>query len=209
MGHASVSAPSRPTGSAALMHIVAAVCAVAVPLLLLLPYLGGGDETENGWALKRIDIVTLIFCVLAVGLILASLLVGHRRSLGVAAAALLFAVFGLVLAFPLEFPALSDGVSAEVGGYLAPLVALIGAGAAVFAAEQAPVVGAKGPLAGAGRGPDPTFTGPLGGAAAPQGQPQQPAGAAGSAQPGFYPDPHGQARLRYFDGNQWTEQTSN
>ena len=208
MGHASVSAPTRPEGSAALMHVVAAICAAAVPLLLLLPYLGGGDETENGWALKRIDIVTLIFCVLAAALILASLFVGHRRSLGVAAAALLFAVFGLVLAFPLEFPALVEGTSAEVGGYLAPLVALVGAGAAVFAAEQAPV-GAPGALAGAGREPDPTFTGPLGGAAAPQGAPVQPAAAAGGAQAGFYPDPHGQARLRYFDGAQWTDQTSN
>ena len=117
------------------MHVVAAVCAAAVPLLLLLPYLGGGGETESGWALNRIDIVTLIFCVLAVALILASLFGGHRRSLGAAAAALLFAVFGLVLAFPLEFPALVEGTSAEVGGYLAPLVALVGAGAAVFAAD--------------------------------------------------------------------------
>jgi hypothetical protein len=190
------------------MHVVAALCAAAVPLLLLLPYLGGGDESESAWSLNRIDIVTLIFCVLAVALILASLLVGHRRSLGIAAAALLFAVFGLVLAFPLEFPALAEGTNVEVGGYLAPLAALIGAGAAVFAAEQAPT-GAPGALAGAGRGPDPTFTGPLGGAAAPQGQPVQPAASGGGAQAGFYPDPHGQARLRYFDGTQWTEQTSN
>ena len=209
MGHASVSAPARPTGTSALMHIVAAICAAAVPLLLLLPYLGGGGEDDNAWALKRIDIVTLIFCVLAVALILASLFVGHRRSLCIAAAALLFAVFGLVLAFPLEFPALVEGASAKVGGYLAPLAALAGAGAAVFAADQA-TTDAKAPLAGAGRGPDPTFTTPIGGGAAPpQGQPVQPAGAAGGAQPGFYPDPHGQARLRYFDGNQWTEQTSN
>ena len=209
MGHASVSAPARPTGTAALMHIVAAICAAAVPLLLLLPYLGGEGESENAWSLKRIDIVTLIFCVLAVALILASLLVGHRRSLCTAAAALLFAAFGLVLAFPLEFPALVEGTSAEVGGYLAPLVALVGAGAAVFAADQVAAGPGSGALAGAGRGPDPTFTGPLGGAAAPQGQPQQPAAGGGGAQPGFYPDPHGQARLRYFDGTNWTEQTSN
>jgi hypothetical protein len=189
------------------MHIVTAVAAAAVPLLMLLPYLGGEGESENGWALKRIDIVTLIFCVLALVLILSSLFVGHRRSLCIAAAALLFAVFGLVLAFPLEFPALVEGTSAKVGGYLAPLVALLGAGAAVYAADQAPVVGGGTPSAGAGRGPDPSFTAPLAAAAAPQGQPQQPAG--GGIQPGYYPDPHGQARLRYYDGANWTDQTSN
>jgi hypothetical protein len=25
--------------------------------------------------------------------------------------------------------------------------------------------------------------------------------------PGWYPDPHGQARLRWFDGRQWTPGT--
>jgi len=119
------------------MHIVGVVCAAAVPLLLLLPYLGGGGETETGWALKRIDIVTLVFCVLAVLLLVASLY-EHRRSLPLAAAGLLFAAFGLVLAFPLEFPALTDA-DTEIGGYLTPLVALIGAGAALYAAELASV----------------------------------------------------------------------
>jgi hypothetical protein len=201
VGHASVSAPERPTGSAALMHVVAAVCAAALPLLMLLPYVAD----EKAWRFERVDIVVLVFSVIAVVLLLASLFVGHRRSLCLAAAALLFANFGLVLTFPLEV----GGGQVDVAGYLLPLVSLIGAGAAVFAAEQAPVVGAAGALAGAGRGPDPSFTTPIGGGAgAPQGQPQQPA-AAGGAQPGFYPDPYNQARLRYFDGNEWTQQTSN
>ena len=48
----------------------------------------------------------------------------------------------------------------------------------------------------------------------PQGQPPQqvPAGvgaSAGSTAPGWYDDPHGQARLRYWDGSGWTEHTSN
>jgi hypothetical protein len=188
------------------MHIVALFSAVLVPLLLLLKYLGDDGRSESAWTLlKRIDIVTLIFCVLAALLVAASLLVGQRRSLLLAAAALLFATFGLVLAFPLELPA-QGGTSVKIGGYLSVLVSLIGAGAAVFAAERVPV-GGDAPV-GAGRGADPAFTGPLAGAAAPTGAPQMPAGG-GGAQPGWYADPQGQAKLRYFDGREWTQQTSN
>jgi hypothetical protein len=43
-----------------------------------------------------------------------------------------------------------------------------------------------------------------GGAAAPPPQPAQSTG----PPPGWYPDPQGQARLRYWDGTAWTEQTS-
>jgi hypothetical protein len=190
------------------MHMVALACAVLVPVLMLLAYLKSGDESQSAWKIfERLDIVTLIFAVLAAALVAASLVAGQRRSLLVAAGMLMFAAFGLVLAFVLELPAQEDGLSTAIGGYLAPLVALVGGGAAVFAAEQV-ATGTGAPPVGAGRGPDPNFTGALGGAAAPQGQPQQPAGA-GGAQPGFYPDPHGQARLRYFDGTQWTDQASN
>ena len=191
------------------MHIIGLACAAAVPLLMLLKYLGSGDDSRSAWKLlERVDIVALIFCVLAAGLLLASML-NHRRSLGIAAAALLFAVFGLLLTYPLELPAQSDDVSVKLGGYLVPLFALIGAGAAIYAAELAPFgPGERGPLAGAGRGTDPAFTTPIGGnAPAPTGQPQAPAG--GGVAPGWYDDPHGQAKLRYFDGQNWTEQTSN
>jgi hypothetical protein len=186
------------------MHIIGTVCAVAVPLLMLLPYLGQGDETQSAWKIfDTIDIVSLIFCVLAAAVLLASF-VAQRRSLGVAASALLFAVFGLMLAVPLET---TEGVSTEIGGYLVPIIALIGAGAATYAAELVPV-GAGAPPAGAGRPADPSFTTPIGaGAPAPTGAPQAPAG--GGVAPGWYDDPHGQARLRYFDGQNWTEQVSN
>ena len=54
------------------------------------------------------------------------------------------------------------------------------------------------------------------GGAAPAGGGQQPAAAAapaaaapsGGQAPGWYPDPQGQKRLRYFDGSAWTEHTS-
>ena len=194
MGHVSVTTASRPAGSAALMHIAALACAVLVPVLMLLKYLGDDSRSESAWKLfVRIDIVTLIFCVLAALLVAASLVAGQRRSLLLAGAALLFATFGLVLAFPLELPAQGE-TSVKIGGYLTVLFSLVGAGAAVFAAERVPVGGAA--PAGAGRSTDPAFTGPL-------------AGAAPQSQPGWYADPQGQAKLRYFDGREWTQQTSN
>jgi hypothetical protein len=189
------------------MHTVALLCAALVPVLMLLKYLGSDGDSRSAWKLfERIDIVSLIFCVLAGLLLAASLLIGARRSLLLAAAALLFAAFGLLLAFPLESPAQNSQLTVKIGGYLTVLVSLIGASAAVFAAERVPV-GGDAPV-GAGRSADPAFTGPLAGAAPPTGAPQAPAGG-GGAQPGWYPDPQGQAKLRYFDGREWTAQTSN
>src|SRR5215216_3749634 len=160
VGHVGVSASSRAEGTGALMHIIAAACAALVPVAMLLKYLGSGDETRSAWKiLERIDIVSLIFCVLAV-LLLAASFMAQRRSLCIAAAGLLFATFGLLLAFPLDLPAQTDGIDVKIGGYLTPLLALVGAGAAVFAAESVPV-GAGAPPVGAGRGADPGFTGPL------------------------------------------------
>ena len=210
VGHASVSAGKRAEGTAALMHIIAIVMAVAVPLLLLLDVLSEGDESITGWKLyDRVDIIVLIFCVLAVLVSAASLLFAHRRSLGIAAAALLFATFGLLLPLPLESVAQSDA-SVSIGAWLSAIAALVGAGASVYAAELAPLA-AEGPLVGAGRGPNPAFSTPLvgagAGAPAPSGPPQAPSG--GGIAPGWYDDPHRQARLRYYDGQNWTEQTSN
>jgi hypothetical protein len=194
------------------MHIAGAACAALVPVAMLLKYLGSGDDSRTAWELlKRIDVVSAIFCGLAVLLLVASL-ASQRRSLCIAAAALLFAVFGLLLAFPLDLPGQNAGVDVKIGGYLAPLLALIGAGAAVYAGELVPSGAGAAPV-GAGRDADPSFTKPLGGglgsAPAPTGQPQAPTGGGGGTAPGWYDDPHGQARLRYFDGQNWTEQTSN
>ena len=193
------------------MHIIGIVCAIAVPLLLFLDVLSEGDESITGWKLyERVDIIILIFCVLAVLLLAASLLSGHRRSLGVAAGALLFASFGLLLPLPLESAAQSDA-SVSIGAWLSAILALVGAGASIYAAELAPTPGTGAPPAGAGRPADPSFTTPIAGggagAPAPTGPPQAPAG--GGVAPGWYDDPHGQAKLRYFDGQNWTEQTSN
>jgi hypothetical protein len=190
------------------MHLIGAACAALVPILMLLKYMDGFRDQDSAWKLfERVDIVALIFCVLAVLLLIVSF-VNQRRSLCLAAAALMFAVFGLMLCFPLELPAQSDEVSTKIGGYLVPIFALFSAAAAIYAAEFVPV-GAGAPPVGAGRGPNPSFSTPLAGgnAPAPSGQPQAPAG--GGTAPGWYDDPHGQARLRYYDGQNWTEQTSN
>lgn len=42
----------------------------------------------------------------------------------------------------------------------------------------------------------------------PSAQPAQGGGESGGPAPGWYPDPQGQKRLRYWDGGRWTEQTS-
>ena len=53
---------------------------------------------------------------------------------------------------------------------------------------------------------DRNFTGAIG---APAGQPSVGPPPPQGAQPAdWYPDPHGQARLRYWDGQRWTEHTS-
>jgi hypothetical protein len=81
----------------------------------------------------------------------------------------------------------------------------------------APPVGgapaASAPLSGgaaaAGPGAGAASAGPAaGGASTPAGASAAPGGEAGGPPAGWYPDPQGQARLRYWDGATWTDQTS-
>jgi uncharacterized RDD family membrane protein YckC len=69
-----------------------------------------------------------------------------------------------------------------------------------------------GSMAGSPAGGQPAFAGPPPsgapvGAPPPQAPPPQPQQTAGQAA-NWYPDPQGQARLRYWDGERWTEHTS-
>jgi hypothetical protein len=83
----------------------------------------------------------------------------------------------------------------------AALVAQGGGTPSGAAAPAAPVPG--GPAMGAA--PPPATAQPAAAAPAPMAQP--PAG--GPGQPaGWYPDPQGQARVRYWDGSAWTDHTS-
>ena len=199
-----VTTPTKAQGTGLWMHMLAALCAIAVPLLLFLKPIA--DLDGNGWeAYQRTDVLALIFCVLALLLVGASI-VAQRRALLVAAAGLLFASFGLLIPGPFEAAAQDESVGIGIGAYLSLIAALIGAVAAVFASELAPAETQANPVGTGPRAKAPlaSITGPP----APQGQPQAPANAAGVT-PGWYDDPHRQARLRYFDGRDWTEQTSN
>jgi uncharacterized RDD family membrane protein YckC len=69
-------------------------------------------------------------------------------------------------------------------------------------AAGGPSAGPGGAIGGGGQqygGPPPTGA-PVSSAAPPQ--------AGGGQKADWYPDPHGQARLRYWDGERWTEHTS-
>jgi hypothetical protein len=176
-------------------------------VFLLLVQLKVGDRSIKGWKeYHRIDVVTLILAVAAVVCILASL-----RSvfpvLPAIAASLAFAMFGLVLSFPMEFVSQPDSnAKIGIGAILAFLSALASGILSIWvSAVTRPAEAAGGGLIGAGRGASALHKQP----GAPTGAPQQPAQAAGGAAPGWYPDPNGVARLRYFDGLNWTDQTNN
>ena len=76
-------------------------------------------------------------------------------------------------------------------------------------AKEAATVPAPGQIAPA-YAPAPQQWGPPAGAPAYSPPPQQPAPPQQQAaqKADWYPDPHGQARLRYWDGQRWTEHTS-
>ncbi|MEA2443808.1 MAG: hypothetical protein QOJ12_1100 [Thermoleophilales bacterium] len=67
--------------------------------------------------------------------------------------------------------------------------------------------GGGGPLGAGQPAATPTAT-PAGVGAPAAGVPDPGAAAAGGPKADWYPDPQGQARLRYWDGSQWTDQTA-
>jgi hypothetical protein len=203
VGHASVEAP-LPSGGALFARVGAALFAILVPVFLLLPQLKMGNQELKGWSdYHRIDVVTLILAVVAVVCILASLR-SVAPVLPAIASSLAFAMFGLVLGFPMEVAAQSSGVKIGIGAILAFLSALLSGILAIWVAAVTKPAESGG-LIGAGRGASALHRQP----AVPTGVPQQPAQAAAGPAPGWYPDPNGVARLRYFDGVSWTDQTTN
>jgi uncharacterized RDD family membrane protein YckC len=68
----------------------------------------------------------------------------------------------------------------------------------------------EGPVPKAGAVPTGQFAPTSGWGAPPTNAPHTPTPVpAGATRADWYPDPHGQARLRYWDGNRWTDHTSN
>jgi hypothetical protein len=182
----------------------AALFALLVPILLLLPQLKQGDQKVKGWSdYHRIDIVTLILAVVAIVCILASLR-SVAPVLPAISAALAFGMFGLVLGLPMEEASHGGGIKIGIGAILAFLSAIL---SGVFSIWVVAVTkpAESGGLIGAGRGASALHQQP----AVPSGAPQQPAQASAGPAPGWYPDPNGVAKLRYFDGASWTDQTSN
>jgi hypothetical protein len=191
-----------PKGGPLYARYLAALLAILVPVFLLLPQVKAGGQNAKGWeTYDKIDIVTLIVCVVAVVASLASLR-SVAGALPAIAAGMAFAAFGLVLALPLE--ARGDA-SIAYGGILAFASAFLSGAASVYVASTAITPGGETGLVGAGRGASALHRQP----GLPTGAPQQPAQAAAGPAPGWYPDPNGVAKLRYFDGLNWTDQTSN
>jgi hypothetical protein len=196
-------------------------------------FVGWSEGFETASAFKLFDFTDiLLFAVALVGIAGA---LGHGLGLFTlpfpsARAATIAGIVAtsIVFAFLVEFDsrkigiwlALIGSIGLVVGGVLAErvpaggLAALVGGGAptGVGAGQPgagAPGAGAAGPYGGTGTPPPAQPT-------APPTQPQPPAGggaagagAAGAGQPaGWYADPKGEKRLRYWDGAAWTDRTA-
>ncbi|MEA2479869.1 MAG: hypothetical protein QOJ07_1791 [Thermoleophilaceae bacterium] len=202
MGHVALSAP-RPRGGALVARIIAAIAAALIPVFMLLVQLKIGDQKIKGWKeYHRIDVVTLILAVAIIALIVGSMFYIRAMMLSVAGA-LAFACFGLVIGFPMEFVSQPNSHGKIGIGAILAMLAALASGIAALAAASATKPEASGPAIGLARGASALNRQP----AAPHGVPQ-PVQQSGPA-PGWYPDPNQQARLRYFDGANWTDQTSN
>jgi hypothetical protein len=197
--------------------------------------LGGlGDASQGGNAFDALGFgpIFLLLVALAVIAIVVMRALGAEPAglpvplstiiLGLGALAALYVLFRLLVVPDGDVPeAAEDFVDfgRSIGIFLAFLATLaITAGGFLSARERGEAVpGVDGGLGsgGAGGGPlgggQPAAT-PAGAGTAPAAGGPAPAGgaAAGGGQPApdWYPDPQGQARLRYWDGSQWTDQTA-
>ena len=194
---------------------------------------GGASQGGSAWDALGPGDFFLLLVVLAVLAIVAMRALGAEPAglpvplstiaLGLGALALLYVLFRLLVS-PIDIPdALDDAVDVgrSIGIFLA-LLSTIGivVGSFLSARERGEAVpGVDGGL-GTGTGGGPLGGGqpaagagqPAGGAPAATAAPAAsgaPAGAGGgNPAPDWYPDPQGQARLRYWDGSQWTDQTA-
>jgi hypothetical protein len=197
--------------------------------------LGGSSQGGNAWdALGPGDFFLLLVALAVIGIVVVRALGVEPAGLPVplstivlalGALAALYVLFRLIVT-PVDVPdALDDAVDVgrSIGVFLAFLATLgITAGGFLSARERGDAI----PGIGGGTGASPLGGGqPAGGAPATTSAPAgtgtpaggapaggAPAGGApaggGAPAPDWYPDPQGQARLRYWDGSQWTDQTA-
>jgi uncharacterized membrane protein len=111
----------RPTGTPLVARIVAALLAALVPVFLLLKQVSADGIDLKGWdTYQRVDVIVLVFAVLAV-VTLAASYTADTPALPAAASGLAFAMFGMVMVLPLEQLAASNDSSLKIGGILAIL----------------------------------------------------------------------------------------
>ena len=117
-------------------RIVAAILAALVPIFLTMSQVSTGGVDAKGWdAYDRVDVVVLIFAVLTIVILAASYASGSP-ALPAAAVGLAFAMFGIVMVFPLEQLAATNDSNLEIGGILA-ILSSFGAGLAALVAAAA------------------------------------------------------------------------
>lgn len=123
-------------GAGLVARIVAAILAALVPLFLTMSQVSTGGADAKGWDVyERVDMVVLIFAVLTIVILAASYASGSP-ALPAAAVGLAFAMFGIVMVFPLEQLAVANDSNLEIGGILA-ILSSFGAGLAALVAAAA------------------------------------------------------------------------
>ena len=124
----------RPVGAGLVARIVAALLAALVPIFLTLNQVTADGVQAKGWdTYQRTDWIVLIFAVLMIVTLAASYASGSP-ALPAAAVGLGFAMFGIVIVFPLEQLAASSDSQLEIGGTLTILAAFASGLAALVAA---------------------------------------------------------------------------
>jgi hypothetical protein len=123
----------RPVGAGLVARIVAAILAALVPIFMTMTQVTADGTEVTGWDFERIDVVVLIFAVLTI-LTLAASYASGSPALPAAAVGLAFAMFGIVMVFPLEQLAASNDSQLEIGGTLTILAAFASGLAALVAA---------------------------------------------------------------------------
>jgi hypothetical protein len=126
----------RPVGAGLVARVVAAILAALVPIFLTMNQVTADGVEAKGWdTYQRTDVIVLVFAVLMI-LTLAASYASGSPALPAAAVGLGFAMFGLVLVFPIEQMAASRDAQLEAGGILA-ILSSFGAGLAALVAAAA------------------------------------------------------------------------